>query len=168
MDLTGLIAPAVPDAYKKGTLDIKNPKQEWFPDFGTGKDRVEFRLYDAPTNEYLAALQIKYHRALLNKALNSKEPVPYEAKYASNAKESWRADAKAYIEAAEAHLKDLGLDVQEFRPLILEAWETQQAAPAAPRELQRYEDWLAPKKPARTAEPRGSKSSRKVRPKAQK
>lgn len=147
MDLTGLMAPAVPSEYRKGTLDIKNPKKKWFPDFGKGKDRVEFRLYDAPTDELMAVLQIKYHRALLNKAFNARRPIKIQPIYTSDVKEQWRSDAKIFLEAAEKHLRDLGLDPEEFRPLLQDSWETQQTEPAAPKDLKRYERWLPARDP---------------------
>jgi hypothetical protein len=141
MDLTGLMASAVPEKYKKGSLDIKNPTQKWFPDFGKGKDRVEFRLYDAPPNEYIAALQIKYHRALLNASFNAPQPLKLEPVYSPNATDLWRADPQAFVKAAERHLRDLGLDPAEFKGLIQDAWENQQTPPRD-KPLKRYPRFL--------------------------
>lgn len=126
LNATALMSGLVPEAYR-GTIDIKNPKTEWFPAFGgKGTDRVELRLFDAPTDEYLAALQIKYIRALLNKSINSAESVGIQKKYGAEDFKKWKEDAGAFSEAAKAHLIDLGLDPKEFLPLLVDAHQVQQ------------------------------------------
>jgi hypothetical protein len=141
MDVTGLMHSAVPAEYKKGTLDIKNPNSKWFPDFGKGKDRIEFRLFDAMPDEYFAALQIKYTRALLNRAFNSKEPIRLITED-QEIKALWRKDPQEFMKAAEAHLRDLGLDPVEFRPLLQDSFEQQQTEPSPRKPLKRYRKFL--------------------------
>lgn len=156
MDVTGLMGPAVPLEYKKGTLDIKNPESVWFPDFGTGKDRSEFRLYDAPVNELFAALQIKYHRAFLNRAFNSSEPILLKPLYERGSKEKWRHNAALFVAAAEEHYRMLGLDPEEFKPLTEQAWQMQQEDPSPPKVLEMYKTFLPPVDPKKEREKTGA------------
>lgn len=139
MNITGLMAPAVPEAYKKGSIDIKNKKQAWFPDFGVGRDAIEFRLFDAPANEFIAALQIKYIRAIMNKAYNSDGPVKLTPLFNEADRRDWVTNPKLFMRAAEAHFRELGLDIKEYMPLIIESYEIQRKH--IDREPRTYEDY---------------------------
>ena len=142
LNLTALMSGLVPDEYQQ-TIDIKNPKTTWFPAFGgKGTDRMELRLFDAPPDEYLAALQIKYVRALLNKSLNSPGPIPIEKKYSSEDFENWKNDSTQFSQAAKAHLMDLGLDPKEFLPLIVDSFRVQQTELPKPLPLVEYPNFL--------------------------
>lgn len=141
-NLTALMSGLVPETYQQ-TIDIKNPATEWFPAFGgKGGDRVELRLFDAPADEYMAALQIKYVRALLNKGLNQTGSTPIRKKYGTEDFESWKDNPSAFIQAANAHLIDLGLDPKEFLPLVVDAHRVQQTELPKPKELVEHPSFL--------------------------
>jgi len=139
MNATALMAAAVPEAYQK-PIDIKRPGEVWFPSFGgKGKDRIEFRLFDAPTNENTAALQIKYVRALLDRSFNATKPISIESLYPANAQKTWKEDPALFYRDAKTHLEDLGLSPDEFAPVLIEAARGQQATPKPKDEPIRYE-----------------------------
>lgn len=135
LNAVGLMVEEAPDEYRQG-IDIKNPEVEWFPSFG-GKagDRVEFRLFDAPENEVLAALQIKYVRALLDVVWNTNKKIKIETIFHPEHRTLWEKDSKIFIADAKKHLRQLGLDFDEFKPLIVHSWHKQQ--------YERRKDWRA-------------------------
>lgn len=142
LNVTALMSGLVPEAYNE-TIDIKNPETQWFPAFGgKGTDRVELRLFDAPNDEYIAALQIKYIRAVLNKSLNTANPIDLKKNYSVGDFQNWKGDVGAFSEAAKAHLFDLGLDPQEFLPLLVEAHQVQQVELPKPKLLEEHPDFL--------------------------
>jgi len=142
LNATALMAGLVPEEYQK-TIDIKNPKEEWFPAFGgKGTDRVELRLFDAPPDEYLAALQIKYVRALLDKTLNSSAQIPVDKRYSLDTFNGWKADAGMFGQEARAHLAELGLDPKEFLPLLVDAFRVQQVELPKPKPLVEHPEFL--------------------------
>lgn len=144
LNATALMASVIPPEYQK-TIDIKNPEVPWTPAFGgKGTDRVEFRLFDAPTDEYLAALQIKYVRAMLNNALNSDGVVKHQPKFTAQDVEGWKKDPAKYLKAARQHLRDLGLDPEEFKPLLGQAHFAQTAIPTTKAPLIEYDSFLPP------------------------
>jgi len=141
LNATPVMDSVVPEEYK-GSIDIKNPETKWVPAFlGKGKGRLEFRMFDAMPDEYLAALQIKYVRAMMNKALNSKGPITIERKYSEADIQKWKDNPTEFITAAEEHLKDLGLDPIEFRPLISQAPSVQSATPSPKAPLKIYQNF---------------------------
>lgn len=145
LNATALMGSVIPEAYNR-TIDIKNPEVPWTPAFGgKGTDRIEFRLFDAPTDEYLAALQVKYVRAVLNQALNTSGVVKHEPKFSQADFESWKADPAKFLKAARAHFKELGLDPDEFKPLLSQAHFAQTAESKMKEPLREYPDFLPPK-----------------------
>lgn len=122
INLTPLMTPVLPAKYRHEALDIKNPQQQWFPSFGNVEGRGEARFFDAPTNEQMAGLQIKYMRALMNKAFNSPEAIDLAPKYSQKDLERWKDDPEAFLKEAKAHLAELGLDSQEFMPLLWDSF----------------------------------------------
>lgn len=128
-NLTGMITHVVPESYKQ-PIDIRKvTEKSWFPSFnGKAADRAELRLVDAPPDEYLAALQIKYFRALLDHSLNSATPIQLNPLYDRTDPARWREDPPAFFAAANEHLRRLGLDPKEFRPLLVQALDQQQQA----------------------------------------
>ncbi|NBT57742.1 hypothetical protein EBT16_03050 [bacterium] len=142
LNATALMSSLVPDSYKE-TIDIKNPKTDWFPAFGgKGTDRVELRLFDAPNDEYIAALQIKYIRALLNKTLNVDSRVEVRKNYLGEDFQSWKEDSGSFSQAAKTHLIELGLDPKEFLPLLVDAHQIQQVELPRPKPLEEHPDFL--------------------------
>ncbi len=146
MDVTGVLMPAVPEQYVGREIDIKNPKVKWEPDFGKGKDRIEFRMFDAMEDEYFAALEIKYIRALMDRTFNASGRLKYD-RPAAGLVEQWVSDPKQFVEAAETHLRELGLDPEEFRPLLLQSWEQRAFDKALTKKPvpKKFEDFLPSK-----------------------
>ena len=144
LNATALMGSVIPPEYNQ-TIDIKNPEDPWTPAFGgKGTDRIEFRLFDAPTDEYLASLQVKYVRAMLNKVLNKTGSVKHDPKFTQADFESWKSDPAKFLRAARAHLKELGLDPEEFKPLLSQAHFAQTAVPSKKEPLVEYQDFLPP------------------------
>ncbi|MCM0606769.1 MAG: hypothetical protein KA715_11835 [Xanthomonadaceae bacterium] len=135
LNAVGLMVEEAPDEYREG-IDIKNPETEWFPSFG-GKagDRVEFRLFDAPENEVLAALQIKYVRAMINYVWNTNSQIKLQTLYHPEHRTLWEKDPKIFIADVKKHFRQLGLNFEEFKPLIVHSWHKQQ--------YERRKDWRA-------------------------
>lgn len=156
-NVTSLITPVAPDAYVGKSIDIKNPEQKWFPEFGTGLGRVEFRLFDAMTDAYQAALQLKYVRALLDYALNKapRSQLVMKSRFTPQDVEFWSKDAREFMNAANEHFEMLGLDPSEYRQLAVEgwlmrtAWENRQLPPLSRRKKidppVKYKKFLPPK-----------------------
>lgn len=122
LNMTALMTPILPDAYTTKSLDIRNPQSSWFPSFGRVEGRFEARFFDAPVDEVMAALQIKYFRALLNRALNFPGAVPLQKRFSSADIERWRADPQAWLAEAGAHLSELGLNAEEFKWLLWDSY----------------------------------------------
>jgi len=142
LNITGLFSPFLPEDYK-GTIDIKNPEVQWFPAFGDKPgDRIEFRLFDAIPDVYLAVLQVKYVRALMNVAFNAEEALRLEPVFAAEAIERWKEDPQAFIRAAQRHFKALGLDMRMFAPLVVDALRIQYAEPTSTALLEKFGDFL--------------------------
>jgi len=142
LNVTALMSGLVPEAYQQ-TIDIKNPRTDWFPAFGgKGTDRVELRLFDAPSDEYFAALQIKYIRALLDKSLNGIQEIPISKKYDAQDFSIWKENENQFNQAAKNHLLELGLDPKEFLPVLVDAHRLQQVELPKPKVLVEHEDFL--------------------------
>lgn len=145
LNATALMGSVIPEPYNR-VIDIKNPEVPWAPAFGgKGTDRIEFRLFDAPTDEYLASLQVKYVRAVLNQALNKSGVIKHEPKFSQADFEAWKQDPAKFLRTARQHLKDLGLDPEEFKPLLAQAHFTQTAEPKAKEPLKEYPGFLPAK-----------------------
>lgn len=146
LNVTGVMDAILPEAYRK-TLDIKNPTVPWFPAFGgKGTDRIEFRLFDAPLDEYMAALQIKYVRALLNRSYNVEGVIRLQPRYSAEMRQQWLDDPSQFLKEAEAHLVELGLDPVEFRPLLSQAQSIQIAEPSSKPPLRKFNKFLPPRR----------------------
>ncbi|MFM8316671.1 MAG: hypothetical protein ACKOA8_20510, partial [Deltaproteobacteria bacterium] len=147
LNATALMGSVIPAEYDT-TIDIKNPEVPWFPAFGgKGKDRIEFRLFDAPTDEYLAALQVKYVRAMLNSALNKEGAIKVEPQFTAEDFETWKKEPSKFLTAVRKHLRELGLDPNEFKPLLAQALFAQTAQQKAKAPLKEFEGFLPPMNP---------------------
>jgi hypothetical protein len=142
LNATAVMGSVIPSEYNR-TIDIKNPEVPWTPAFGgKGRDRIEFRLFDAPTDEYLAALQVKYVRALLNSSLNRGGVISHNPKHSPQELETWKQDPAKFLRAAREHLRELGLDAEEFKPLLGQAHFVQTATPSAKPPLVEFPGFL--------------------------
>jgi hypothetical protein len=145
LNMTALMTPILPDMYRTQSLDIKNKKQAWFPSFGSVSKRVEARFFDAPLNEDMAGLQIKYGRALLNTAFNSETPIALRRRHTAEEVASWSKDPAAWFEAANAHLREIGLDPNEFKEILWDSYLIRSTTTARQRNYQEYQGFLPAK-----------------------
>lgn len=118
VNLTSLMTESVPREFLESNVDIRNAKQEWKPDFAKVEDRGEARFYDAPTDAYMATLQLKHWMAVMNHAFNTPNAIKPQKIYSYEDMQAWLNDPIAFAKAVEGHLKEIGLDPQEFQPLI--------------------------------------------------
>jgi hypothetical protein len=144
INLTSLMTDILPKEYTENILDIKNEDQKWFPNFNKVHGRGEMRFFDAPTNEYVAALQIKYTRALFNKSLNSAQNIDYAPKFSADRMNRWKLDANLWVKDVSEHLQELGLDPQEFLPLIWDSYGIQKST----NRYKEFKDFLPSEMPA--------------------
>lgn len=144
LNLTSVMTPRVPRMYRDASLDIKNPEMRWFPNFNNVTDRIEFRFFDAPTNQVMAALQIKYVRALLNKTLNSPSAIPLIKRFSSNDYRRWVENPTEWIRDASEHLRDLGLDPAEFEWLLWDSYNNRTNYQEREHQYEIYENFLPP------------------------
>jgi hypothetical protein len=96
-------------------------------------------------DESMAALQIRYWRAVMNKAFNSSKDLEIRPVFTAEQAALWKTDAGAWKKAVESHLRDLGLDPADFMRLIVESFSLHSSIPAKERELQEHEDFLPPR-----------------------
>lgn len=149
LNLTALMTSIVPGKYLEKTLDIRNDKQRWFPNFAKVYSRGEARFFDAPTDEFSAALQIKYWRALLNRAMNSPRPIKLKKKFSLEDNERWKTNPDQWIKEANEHLAELGLDPAEFQTLLWESFGNRKQTEMKPIELKVYDGFLPAEKKER-------------------
>ncbi|MEY4615308.1 MAG: hypothetical protein RJB66_268 [Pseudomonadota bacterium] len=146
LNLTALMTSIVPEKYLEKTLDIRNQKQDWFPNFNKVYDRGEARFFDAPVNEATAALQIKYFRALLDKGLNADKKILLVQRYNMADVAQWKGNVDEWLQAITAHLVELGLDPKEFRSLLWDSWMNQVDFEPSQKDLQKFETFEPAKK----------------------
>jgi hypothetical protein len=142
LNVTALMTEVVPKEYLQSVLDIKNPEQKWFPNFNQVTDRIEARFFDAPEDEFMAALQIKWWRAFMNKTLNSERPLKLVPKYSALDAFNWRRNPQKWFEAANEHLLDLGLDPKEFEALLWSSLRNHQKFSVNKKEYKVFEPFL--------------------------
>jgi hypothetical protein len=123
LNVTALMFNSIPSEYRSGQLDIKNKDLQWFPDFGDDdKEKIEFRLFDAPDTAIMSGLQIKYIRAVLNQAYNSPGDIKLARKFSAETRTVWTKNPKLFMIEAAAHFKSLGLDFNEYKPFVVMAF----------------------------------------------
>lgn len=142
LNLTAVMTPILPKEYYEKTLDIKNKEQAWFPNFAKVYSRGEARFFDAPTDEVMAALHVKYFRALMQKTLNSESPIALAPRFDAKRIEQWKKNPALWISDAEKHLQELGLEPSEFRSLLWDSYMNQKMFEPRSRAYERYKDYL--------------------------
>ncbi|OFZ15455.1 MAG: hypothetical protein A2Z20_12235 [Bdellovibrionales bacterium RBG_16_40_8] len=145
LNVTPVMTPIVPEQYF-APLDIRRKESEWFPSFSNDTGRIEARLFDAPTDEHMAALQIKYFRAVLNKTFNSDRPLVLKKLFSEIDYERWEKNPEQWISDAEAHLKELDLNTKEFRWLLWDSYQSRTKYKERSHEYLIYDDYLPPRK----------------------
>ncbi len=141
LNVTAIMTPILPEVYKPG-LDIRNSKEKWQPSFGKVTGRIEARFFDAPENEFTAALQVIYFRALINHCWNSKTPFTFAKKYTAEDYERWKSNPDEWLDEASEHLRELGLDPAMFEGLLWNSYNNRMRHEirVKPREI--FRDYL--------------------------
>lgn len=118
LNLTAYFQDIIPEKYLHEDFDMKNDMWRRTFDVEPKIRKMEFRMFNAPRNQAEAALQIKFTKALLNKALNESDEV-----FTTAGKVDYegllRNPEKAFLEF-EKTMDKLGLDKNEYKGLFLE------------------------------------------------
>ncbi len=118
LDVGSYFQDAIPDKYITDDFDINNPQVPWRRQFRVEPNirKMEFRMFGAPESSADAAMQVKLVRAMMNKALNSDEPLNAKVqevnyrKYLENPAAAWQ-DVKKMAQ-------DLGLDPEDYKQAL--------------------------------------------------
>jgi antitoxin component of RelBE/YafQ-DinJ toxin-antitoxin module len=81
----------------------------------------------------------------MHKAFNSPDAIVIKPAFTKEQVASWNNDAIAWKTAAEAHLRELGLDPAEFLRLIVDSFSLRSTIPAKERALEEHENFLPPR-----------------------
>lgn len=141
LNMIAYFQDVIPEKFIHEDFDMKNDLWRKTFDVNPKIRKMEFRLFNAPRNEVESALQIKYSKALLNKALNDTSEVfkgNYEVDYAKFAKDPKKAFAEF-----EKSLTELGLDPKEYKQFFVEGMELAKTHTESPKILTNAEK-LAP------------------------
>lgn len=120
LDISSYYQDVIPAKYICEDYDIRNPTVSWKQQFRVKPDvrKMEFRLMNAPRNATESSLQLKFVRALLNKALNGKKPITgsmgpaFQRDYLENTDETFRLFTEM--------TKELGLSAEEYRHFVVD------------------------------------------------
>ncbi len=115
LDVGSYFQDVIPEKYITDDFDINNPQVPWRKQFRVEPHirKMEFRMFGAPESAADAALQVKLVRAMMNKALNSDEPISAKVQdvnyrqYLENPNKAWQ-DTKKMAQS-------LGLDPDEYK-----------------------------------------------------
>jgi hypothetical protein len=118
LNLIAYFQDVIPEQFIHQDFDMKN--DIWRRTFEVNPKirKMEFRLFNAPRNAAESALQIKFVRAMMNKALNEDSTVfrgNYEVNTGALAKDPQRAATEF-----ERTMRDLNLDPSEYRGFYTE------------------------------------------------
>jgi hypothetical protein len=121
MVLDAYFQDVIPEEFLHADQNIMN--DPWRRNFDVDPKirKIEFRMMDAPASAYEAALQKKFVRAILNKALNDSDALSGIVQ---------KVDHEAYVKNPRKALQDLekmctalGLDPQEYRSFLYKGLE---------------------------------------------
>lgn len=122
LNLIAYFQDAIPEEFIHEDFDMKN--QHWRRTFDVEPKirKLEFRMFNAPRNATESALQIKFTKALMDRALNGSDDVFSDLK---------NVDYEAFVNNPEMAktefekvMKRLGLDPNEYRAFFVEGMET--------------------------------------------
>ncbi len=118
LDLSAYFQDIIPAKYIHADFDIGNPSTPWRQQFRVDPNvrKMEFRLFGAPETAQESALQIRLIRALLDRALNTDDPL--EARVANVDLERFKASPQMALQRLKQMTNDLGLDFEEYRPAM--------------------------------------------------
>lgn len=115
LDVGSYFQDVIPEKYITDDFDINNPQVPWRKEFRVEPKirKMEFRMFGAPESATDAALQVKLVRAMMNKAINSDEPLTAKVqdvnyrKYLENPNQAWQDVQKM--------AKELGLEADDYK-----------------------------------------------------
>jgi hypothetical protein len=109
---------AIPEEFIHQDFDMKNDLWRRTFDVNPKIRKMEFRMFNAPRNAAESALQVKFVRAMMNKALNEDSPV-FRGNYEVNTGALSSNPEKAEAEFLRV-MNDLHLDPAEYRAFYTE------------------------------------------------
>lgn len=120
LDLSAYYQDVIPDEFITKDFDISNPQTQWRRQFRVDPKirKAEFRMFNAPRDAMESALQIKLVRALLSKALNEDDEL--KGFVATTTHLDYLKNQNKAMQDLEKMCKQLGLDVNEYRPAVSE------------------------------------------------
>lgn len=137
LNLLAYLQDVIPEQFLHEDFDMKNDTWRRTFDVEPKIRKMEFRMFNAPRNAAESALQIKFVKALMNKALNengavlaSTNPASYKVDY-----ETYARDPEKALKDFDKTMRDLGLDPKEYRAFLVEGLEVTKAQVESPRYL---------------------------------
>ncbi len=118
LNMIAYFQDVIPEKFIHEDFDMKNDMWRRTFDVNPKIRKMEFRLFNAPRNAAESALQIKFVRAMMNKALNEDTPV-FRGKYDVNINQL-AANPETAIDEFERLMKELKLDPNEYRGFLTE------------------------------------------------
>jgi hypothetical protein len=109
---------AIPEEFIHEDFDMKNDMWRRTFDVNPKIRKMEFRLFNAPRNAAESALQIKFVRAMMNKALNENTGV-FNGNYEVNINKL-AENPETAMQEFDKLMRDLHLDPAEYRPFLTE------------------------------------------------
>lgn len=121
LNILAYIQDVIPEELIHSDFDMKNDMWRRTFDVDPKIRKMEFRLFNAPRNAAESALQIKFTKALLNKALNETDDVFINSPHVDY--QAMAKDPKMAFAKFEKTMKSLGLDANEYKGFLLEGIE---------------------------------------------
>jgi hypothetical protein len=118
LNMIAYFQDVIPEEFIHEDFDMKNDMWRRTFDVNPKIRKMEFRLFNAPRNAAESALQIKFVRAMMNKALNENSAV-FRGNYDVNINSLAENPERAMAEF-ERLMTDLHLDPAEYRPFLTE------------------------------------------------
>ncbi|EQC51334.1 amidoligase family protein [Bacteriovorax sp. DB6_IX] len=132
LDLSAYYQDVIPEEFITDDFDISNPTVDWRRTFRVDPKirKAEFRMFNAPRDAMESALQVKFVRAMLNKALNETDPL--SGKVSNYNHLDYVKNPSQAATDLEKMCADLGLDVNEYRPAVYEGLAESEKAARSP------------------------------------
>lgn len=137
LNLIAYFQDVIPQDFIHEDFDMKNDMWRRTFDVNPKIRKMEFRMFNAPRNAAESALQIKFVRAMMNKALNEDSPV-FRGNYEVNTSRLAENPSNAEREFLRT-MNDLHLDPAEYRGFYTEGLALNRAYTANPNALSNEE-----------------------------
>jgi hypothetical protein len=118
LNMIAYFQDAIPEEFIHEDFDMKNDMWRRTFDVNPKIRKMEFRLFNAPRNAAESALQIKFVRAMMNKALNENTGV-FNGNYEVNINKL-AENPETAMQEFDKLMRDLHLDPAEYRPFLTE------------------------------------------------